>query len=86
FVCIFILLRDEALASEPEPGDFASFIHQQQQIHDRVKAAQESHLQAEYGRSLDDHFRPKKGLFIPELAEMNHLKYLVLDLFIPEDK
>lgn len=27
----------------------ASLIHQQQQIHDRVRPAQESHLQAEYG-------------------------------------
>lgn len=49
FVLRFILLRDEALGSEPEPGDAASLIHQQQQIHDRVRPAQESNLQAEYG-------------------------------------
>lgn len=49
FVLISILLRDEALASEPEPGDSASLIHQQQQIHDRVRPAHKSHLQAEYG-------------------------------------
>ena len=49
FVLIFTLLRDEALASEPEPGDPARVIHQQQQIHDRVRPAQENNLQAEYG-------------------------------------
>ena len=49
FVLIFILLRDEALASEPEPGDFAGLIRQQQQKHDRVRPAHKSHLQAEYG-------------------------------------
>lgn len=59
FFLIFILLRDEALASEPEPGDSASLIHRQQQIHDRVRPAQESHFQAEYGHpDTWDGFQP----------------------------
>lgn len=48
FVLIFISLKDEALASEPEPEDFASLIHQQQQIHERVRPGQGSNLQSEY--------------------------------------
>lgn len=48
FALIFILVKDEAWVSEPEPGAFASLIRQQQQIHDRMRPAQESHLQAEY--------------------------------------
>ncbi|KAF4790469.1 hypothetical protein TURU_140442 [Turdus rufiventris] len=71
FVLIFTLLRDEALASEPEPEDFATLIHQQQQTHERVRAARESNLQFEHRKSLDDHFRPKK---------LNCLKCLALNL------
>lgn len=49
FVLMFILSRDEPLASEPDPGDFDSLIHQQQQVCDRVRPAQESNLEAKHG-------------------------------------
>lgn len=48
FVLVFILLKDEALAREPEPEDFARLICQQQQIHEGMRPAQESNLQFEY--------------------------------------